>query len=52
MYGWLWHRLPGNTVTRVATCAVLVAVAAAVLWYGVFPLVEPLVTLDEVTVTS
>ncbi|MBB6346273.1 hypothetical protein ACWGH8_13035 [Nonomuraea muscovyensis] len=51
MYGWLWRRLPGNTVVRLLTASVLVAVAAAVLWYGLFPLLEPVVTLDEVTVT-
>ncbi|WP_193318258.1 hypothetical protein [Nonomuraea phyllanthi] len=50
MYVWLWRKLPGTTRTKVLTAAVLVAVAVAVLWYVVFPLLEPMVTLDEVTV--
>ncbi|WP_171074163.1 hypothetical protein [Nonomuraea basaltis] len=52
MYAWLWRKLPGSTSTRVVTAAVLVTVVVAVLWYVVFPLFEPLVTLDEVTVTE
>ncbi|WP_205315289.1 hypothetical protein [Nonomuraea lactucae] len=51
MYGWLWRRLPGNTVAKALASGVLAAIVAAVLWYGLFPLLEPLVTLDEVTVT-
>ncbi|MEU6713867.1 hypothetical protein ABZ897_20545 [Nonomuraea sp. NPDC046802] len=50
MYAWLWRKLPGNTRTRVLTAIVLVAAVVAVLWYAVFPLMEPMVTLDEVTV--
>ncbi|GAA3719556.1 hypothetical protein GCM10022224_101800 [Nonomuraea antimicrobica] len=50
MYLWLWRRLPGRPRTRVLTAAVLFAVAVAVLWYVVFPLLEPMVTVDEVTV--
>ncbi|MEV0382968.1 hypothetical protein [Nonomuraea sp. NPDC050643] len=50
MYAWLWRKLPGPPRTRFLTAAALVAVAVAVLWYAVFPLLEPAVTLDEVTV--
>ncbi|MEU7741037.1 hypothetical protein AB0L53_43385 [Nonomuraea sp. NPDC052129] len=50
MYGWLWDRLPGGTGTKLLAATVLVAVAGVVLWYAVFPLLEPAVTLDEVTV--
>ena len=50
MYAWLWRKLPGRPLIRALTAAVLVAAAVAVLWYVVFPLLEPLVTLDEVTV--
>ncbi|MGW4794782.1 hypothetical protein [Nonomuraea sp. MG754425] len=50
MYAWLWRMLPGRPLTRALTAAVLVAVVGAVLWYAVFPLLEPAVTLDEVTV--
>lgn len=50
MYGWLWRRLPGNTGTRLLAAGVLVAGVAAVLWYVVFPLLEPAMTVEEVTV--
>ncbi|MEU8140543.1 hypothetical protein [Nonomuraea sp. NPDC048901] len=50
MYGWLWDRLPGGTGTKLLAATALVAVAGVVLWYAVFPLLEPAVTLDEVTV--
>ncbi|GAA4934916.1 hypothetical protein HD597_010196 [Nonomuraea thailandensis] len=50
MYAWLWRKLPGRPGTRVLTAVALVAAAGAVLWYAVFPLLEPVVTLDEVTV--
>ncbi|MEV5557270.1 hypothetical protein AB0L44_26755 [Nonomuraea wenchangensis] len=50
MYAWLWRRLPGPLPRRILTAAVLVTAVVAVLWFVVFPLLEPLVTLDEVTV--
>ena len=49
MYGWLWRRLPGNTGVKLLVATVLVAIVVAVLWFAVFPLLEPAVTLDEVT---
>ncbi|MGW0811536.1 hypothetical protein [Nonomuraea sp. NPDC002799] len=52
MYAWLWRRLPGSTRAKAVTTVVLAAVVVAVLWYAVFPLLEPVVTLDEVTVRS
>ncbi|MER6513378.1 hypothetical protein ABT158_41675 [Nonomuraea sp. NPDC001636] len=50
MYGWIWRKLPGDPRRKVLTAALLVAVVGVVLWYAVFPLLEPAVTLDEVTV--
>jgi hypothetical protein len=50
MYGWIWRRLPGKTGARLLAAAVLVTVAVAVLWYVVFPLLEPAMTVEEVTV--
>ncbi|MDR8407916.1 hypothetical protein [Nonomuraea sp. 3-1Str] len=52
MYGWIWRRLPGPTAVKALLAAVLAGIAVAVLWYRVFPLLEPLMTLDEVTVTQ
>ncbi|SDM10351.1 hypothetical protein SAMN05421869_13631 [Nonomuraea jiangxiensis] len=50
MYAWLWRKLPGSLPIRVLTAAVLVIAVVAVLWYAVFPLFEPMVPVDEVTV--
>ncbi|WP_336212472.1 hypothetical protein [Nonomuraea sp. LPB2021202275-12-8] len=50
MYAWLWRKLPGDTGTKLLWAGVLAAGVVAVLWYVLFPLLEPLVTLDEVTV--
>ena len=50
MYGWIWRKLPGDTRTKLLAATLLVGVAGVVLWYVVFPLLEPAVTLDEVTV--
>ncbi|MEU7524304.1 hypothetical protein AB0A74_01060 [Saccharothrix sp. NPDC042600] len=43
MFAWLWHHLPGPRPVRAAQIAVLVAAFYALLWFGVFPL------LDQVT---
>jgi hypothetical protein len=50
VYGWIWRLLPGAVAVRVFVMLVLAGVAAAVLWYVVFPWLEPRVPLDHVTV--
>ncbi|GII77688.1 hypothetical protein Sru01_26700 [Sphaerisporangium rufum] len=50
MYGWIWRRLPGGPAARLLTALVLVALAGVVLWYLVFPMLEPHVPVDRVTV--
>ncbi|MFC4111659.1 hypothetical protein [Nonomuraea zeae] len=50
MYAWLWRKLPGGRPRKALAALALVVLAVAVLWYVVFPLFEPAVTLDEVTV--
>ena len=37
MYGWLWHRLPGSTLTRAAVMVLIALTAMAVLWFWAFP---------------
>jgi hypothetical protein len=37
MYGWIWQRLPGGTVARAAQIAMLVLLAAALLWFVIYP---------------
>lgn len=41
MYGWIWRRLPGSFVVKLAlTCAVIAAVVVVLLWTVVFPFVS------------
>jgi hypothetical protein len=46
----LWHRLPGNTVSKIAGCFVLFLAVVALLFFVVFPYVEPRLPFNDVTV--
>lgn len=50
MYGWMWRHLPGRTGTRIFFSLVLVAAVVALLFFVVFPWVEPRLPFDEVVV--
>ena len=50
MYGWIWHRLPGGLAAKMAVSVLLVVGVLAVLWYFVFPYVEPRLPWNHVTV--
>ncbi|MGC5009884.1 hypothetical protein ACLQ2R_03880 [Streptosporangium sp. DT93] len=50
MYGWIWRLLPGSLATKVFTAVVLVGLATVVLWYVVFPWIEPRISLDPTVV--
>lgn len=50
MYGWLWHRLPGNTLVRALVCLALFLVTVLVLFQWVFPRAEPLLPFGDETV--
>ncbi|WP_405142736.1 hypothetical protein OG589_35725 [Sphaerisporangium sp. NBC_01403] len=50
MYGWIWRVIPGGTGVKVITVLLLAGLAGVVLWYVVFPKLEPHVPLDRVTV--
>lgn len=50
MYSWIWRHLPGGVPGKVAGSLVLVVAAAALLWFVVFPAVEPLLPFGDVTV--
>lgn len=47
MYAWIWRRLPGTWRTKAATALGIAAAVAALLWYVVFPWVEPKVQFDH-----
>ncbi len=50
MYGWIWRTLPGGLPGKLVGCALLLALAVAVLFLWVFPAVEPLLPFSDVTV--
>lgn len=50
MYGWIWRHLPGSTAVRVAEALVLVLAMVALLFFVIFPWIEPLLPFDKVEV--
>ncbi|MFC4587878.1 hypothetical protein [Sphaerisporangium corydalis] len=50
MYGWIWRIIPGGTGVKLVTVLVLAGAAGVVLWCVVFPMLEPHVPVDRVTV--
>ena len=50
MYVWIWRTLPGGLLGKLAGSALLLVAAVAALFLYVFPAVEPLLPLDDVTV--
>ncbi|MFI9553901.1 hypothetical protein [Nonomuraea endophytica] len=50
MYAWIWARLPGGTWVKRLCAVALAAGVVAVLWFGLFPLVDGLLNLEDVTV--
>ncbi|GAA2098091.1 hypothetical protein [Actinomadura alba] len=47
MYAWIWRHLPGTAPARAATAVALAMIIAGLLWYLVFPWVEPKVQFDR-----
>jgi hypothetical protein len=52
MYGWIWRHLPFGRPGKLIGSLGLAVAAAALLWYVVFPRVEPLLPFDDVQVTQ
>ncbi|HEY3751373.1 MAG TPA: hypothetical protein VGL80_19470 [Pseudonocardiaceae bacterium] len=49
MYGWIWRHLPGPVAVRIALAVVLVVGVVALLFFVVFPFVDPLLPFNDVT---
>ena len=47
MYAWIWRRLPFGTRGKVIGSALLVLAVAALLWFVVFPAVDPLLPFNQ-----
>lgn len=50
MYVWIWRKLPGGLPGKLAGSLVLLAAAVALLFFLVFPWVEPRLPFNDVTV--
>ena len=50
MYGWIWRTLPGGTGAKLLGCTVLLVLVVLLLFFVVFPAVEPLLPFGDVTV--
>lgn len=50
MYRWIWQQLPGPLALRLAAAVLLLLAAVAVLFFVVFPRVDPLLPWNHVTV--
>ncbi len=52
MYGWLWRSLPGGPGVRAAWMLLLVLIAVAALWFGVFPWLQLHVPVDGSSISN
>ncbi len=52
VYTWIWRKLPGGLPGKIAGCAILFLAVAALLFFVVFPYVEPRLPFNNVTVNQ
>ena len=52
MYGWIWRTLPGGWPGKLIGSLLLLLAAIALLFFVVFPAVEPLLPFGDVTVDT
>jgi hypothetical protein len=52
MYAWIWRKLPFGLWGKITGSLVLIALAASLLWYVIFPWATPLLPFDDVQVGS
>jgi hypothetical protein len=52
VYGWIWRRLPFGLPGKVFGSVLLAVTAAALLWYLVFPAVDPYLPFNDSGVTT
>lgn len=50
MYEWIWRKLPFGLPGKIIGSLLLIGLAVWLLWYHVFPAVEPLLPFDDVQV--
>ena len=52
MYGWIWRTLPGGLPGKLLGSLLLLLGAVALLFFVVFPALEPLLPFGDVTVDA
>lgn len=50
MYGWIWRKLPFGLRGKLVASIGLTLAVVALLWYVIFPWLEPLAPFDDVQV--
>ncbi|MGH3716795.1 MAG: hypothetical protein ACRDT4_25555 [Micromonosporaceae bacterium] len=50
MYGWIWRKLPFGLPGKIIGSLLLVGGVVWLLWFHVFPWVEPILPFDDVQV--
>lgn len=50
MYVWVWRHLPGNLAVKLVQVFVLLLAVVALLFFVVFPWIEPHLPISQVTV--
>jgi hypothetical protein len=50
VYGWIWRRLPGGLPGKVIGSVILILAVVALLFFVVFPYVDPRLPFSDVTV--
>jgi hypothetical protein len=49
VYTWIWRHLPGNIAAKAAGALVLILGVSALLLFVVFPVIAPLLPLNQAT---
>ncbi len=49
MYGWIWRHLPGPFAVRLVLAVLAVCAVVALLFFVIFPAVDPLLPFNNVT---
>jgi hypothetical protein len=52
MYTWIWRHLPGPTAVKVLETLVLLLAVVALLFFVIFPWLEPYLPFDRVSVSQ
>jgi hypothetical protein len=52
VYLWIWRLLPGGLPGKIAGSVLLIAIVVALLFFVVFPWVEPRLPFNDVTVNQ